>query len=467
MVVVERSLALLDATIDKLSIVADFREGLRKFDFIRSVTDTQIYDLQAYTSRNFGYEEVLKSEFLQAGYIELAGEIKGIDIDLQKLIFHRIKCEMEIERERERREKGEAILSDEEYQKLFESKEEIQAIIEQTNEEGMLTDRHKIEYYKKQIEVSLRELQGILQSTEMEIDEIYANVDFTIPSMRRYHEKHVYDLREKTRILQTQIQTKQKELEMTTEKMGLLDEEGFFPGTKRSVRKHLIKAVRFEFNPKYMKCNPIVNESIRHVLGLLENIEVTGIHIALDYAVNISDLNIRDLSSKTEYIMLSRDKALETLYIGVRSSDNHVCIYNKKKEAEQNGSIDPYPDIEYVTRFEARLRKKKALLLWEEDWTPFDNIIVSTWQEMAEMNVKLNDKIILDAIMNDRYGRYWGMMDKYQKTAWRKKMKDLIPKKLDMAKDFSKKKKSLSEELNDLLNGSQLNNMVTNKEPSD
>ncbi|MGG5742031.1 replication initiation factor domain-containing protein, partial [Bacillus cereus group sp. IBL03679] len=448
------------------SIVADFREGLRKSDFIQSVTNTQIYDRQPYTSRNFGYQEVLKSEFLQVGYIELAGEMKGIDIDLQKLIFHRIRLEMEIERESKRREHGEAMLSNEEYQRLFENKEDIQALIEQTNEEGMLTDRHKIEYHKKHIEVSLRELQSILQSTADEIDEIYANVDFSIQSMRRYHEKHLYALHEKRRILQKQIQTKQIELEMDAEKMCLLDEEGFLPYTKKTTRKHLIKAVRFEFNPKYMKCNPIVNESIRHVLGLLENIEVTGIHIALDYAVNISDLKIRDLSSKTEYMILSRDKTLETLYIGVRSSDNCLCIYNKKKEAEQNGSIDPYPDIEYVTRFEARLRKKKTLELWEEDWTPFDNIIVSTLQQLGQMNLKLNDKIILDAIMSDKYGRYWGMMDKYQKTAWRKKMKDLVPKKLDIAKDFSKKKKSLSEELNDLLNGSMLHTMFTNIEPS-
>ncbi|MED1305176.1 hypothetical protein P4U65_32755 [Bacillus pacificus] len=66
----------------------------------------------------------------------------------------------------------------------------------------------------------------------------------------------------------------------------------------------------------------------------------------------------------------------------------------------------------------------------------------------------MNDKIILDAIMNDMYGRYWGMMDKYQKTAWRKKMKYVVPKKLDVAKDFEKRRKSLSEELNDFLKGS-------------
>ncbi|MED1305177.1 replication initiation factor domain-containing protein [Bacillus pacificus] len=354
--------ALLDATIDKISIVADFKEGIMKSSFIRSVANTQVYDLQPYTSRNFGYEEVLKSEFLQAGYIELAGEMKGTDVDLQKLISHRIRLEMEIERERNRREIREAMLSDEEYQKLYENREDIQELIEQTNEEGILTDKHKLEYHKKQVEVSLCELQRIMKSTEKEIDKIYENTDFTIHSMRRFHEKYLRDLLDKKRILQTQINTKNKELLMDKEKMCLLDKEGFLPNSKKKRGKRFVKAVRFEFNPKYMKSNPIVNKSIRHVLGLLEDIEVTGIHIALDYAVNISDLKIRDVSSKTEYIMLSRDKTLETMYIGVRSSDNHLCFYDKKKEVEQNGSIDPYPDREHVTRFEARLRKKKLRL---------------------------------------------------------------------------------------------------------
>lgn len=453
MVVTKLETALLDATIDKISIVADFKGDLAKSSFIKSVTGTQVYDRQPYSSRNYGYEEVLKSEFLQAGYIELAGEIKGIDFDLGRLISHRIRLEMEIEREKKRRESGEAILSDEEYQRLFENREDIQELIEQTNDGGILTDKHKIEYYKKQLELSLHELERNMTSTEAKIDEIHTNTDFTNQSMRRFHENHLRDLYEKKRILQKQIDMKNQEWNTNEERRYLLNEEGFLPNNKKKGKRH-IKDVRFEFNPKYMKCNRIVNESIRHVLDLLENIEITGIHIALDYAINISDLKIRDISSKTEYIMLSRDKTLETMYIGVRSSDNHLCFYNKKKETEQNDSIDPYPEIKHVTRFEARLRKKKALEIWEDDWNPFDSVIVSTLYTVEHTELKLSDKIILDAIMNDPYGRYWGMMDKYQKTVWRKKMKNVVPKKMDIAKDFEERKKSLSEELNDLIKGS-------------
>jgi hypothetical protein len=445
--------SLLDSTIDKLSIVADFRGDMKKSQFIHYVTETQIYDLQPYSSRNFGYEEVLKSEFLQAGYIELAAEIKMINFDLEKLVSHRIKLDMEIERENKRRENGDSMLSNEEYQKLFENREDTQELIEQTNDAGILPDKHKLEHHAKQLEVSLCGLQRAMKSVEREMEEIHADTDFTMQSMRNFHEKHVLNLNEKKRILQEQINTKKQEIHMNKEKMCLLDEDGFLPNSKKKLQKRLIKPVRFEFNPKYMKCNHIVNTSIRRILELLENIEVTGIHIALDYAVNISDLKIRDVSSKTEYIMLNRDKTLETMYIGVRSSDNHLCFYDKKKEAEQNHSIDPYPDVAQVTRFEIRLRKKKALDLWDSDWNPFDSVIVSDLYSLNHMDLKLNDKIILDAIMSDVHGRYWGMMDKYQKSAWRKKMKCMVPKKLDIAKDFAHKKKSLSVELNDLLKG--------------
>lgn len=57
-----------------------------------------------------------------------------------------------------------------------------------------------------------------------------------------------------------------------------------------------------------MAYNRVVDEAIRLVLGLLENIEVTGIHIACDYPVKIADLKIKDLSSKSECIYLDRDK---------------------------------------------------------------------------------------------------------------------------------------------------------------
>ena len=62
--------SLLDVTIDKLSIVADFKEGIKKEEFIRMVASSNMpYSLQANRSRNFVYEEVLKMD-LNLSYID-------------------------------------------------------------------------------------------------------------------------------------------------------------------------------------------------------------------------------------------------------------------------------------------------------------------------------------------------------------------------------------------------------------
>ncbi|WP_162869361.1 replication initiation factor domain-containing protein, partial [Klebsiella quasipneumoniae] len=98
-------------------------------------------------------------------------------------------------------------------------------------------------------------------------------------------------------------------------------------------------------------------------------------------------------------------KKIETMYIGKRGSDNHLCIYNKKRENEENETLDQYPDVEHVTRFEARLRKKKAKEWIDSEYNPFDSIIVGDLEKVDNSKIKVNDRIVLEAIMNDYHGR--------------------------------------------------------------
>lgn len=53
--------------------------------------------------------------------------------------------------------------------------------------------------------------------------------------------------------------------------------------------------------------------------------------------------------------------------------------------------------------------------------------------------------------MNDYHGRYFGMMDKDQKSNWRKKIKQHVPKLFDVAGDYEKKKVLLTGELAELM----------------
>ncbi|MDF9633632.1 replication initiation factor domain-containing protein [Bacillus cereus] len=443
---------LLDITIDKLSIVADFKEGIKKEEFIRMVTSSNMpYSLQANRSKNFGYEEVLKCDSVDCGYIELAGELKKASVDLPKLISHRIRLEIQIEQEKKAREVGESLLSNAEYQGLFESLADVKELIVETDEDGRLTDERKLKRHERQIELTIEKLKGEIVALKSEIDEQELATGFKSEAMEKIHEEHVQILLNTLENKEKLIEVKRDELLRNAEMFLQLDANGFLPNNGKKKNDRLLKDVRFEFNPKHMAYNRVVDEAIRLVLGLLENIEVTGIHIACDYPVKIADLKIKDLSSKSECIYLDRDKKIETMYIGKRGSDNHLCIYNKKRENEENETLDQYPDVEHVTRFEARLRKKKAKEWIDSEYNPFDSIIVGDLEKVDNSKIKVNDRIVLEAIMNDYHGRYFGMMDKDQKSNWRKKIKQHVPKFFDVAGDYEKKKVLLTGELAELM----------------
>ncbi|HHT7132241.1 MULTISPECIES: replication initiation factor domain-containing protein [Bacillus cereus group] len=444
--------SLLDVTIDKLSIVADFKEGIKKEEFIRMVASSNMpYSLQANRSRNFGYEEVLKSESVDCGYIELAGELKVASVDRPKLTFHRFRLEDQIEQERLARKNGEPLLSDVEYQCLFESLADVEELIAETDEDGRLTDERKLKRQEKQVELTIEKLKGEIVALKSEIDEQELATGFKNEAMEKIHEEHVQLLLNTLKNKENLIEVKKDELLRNAEMFLQLDENGFLPGNGKKKTDRLLKHVRFEFNPKHMAYNRVVDESIRLVLGLLENVEVTGIHIACDYPVKISNLKIKDLSSKSECIFLDRDKSLGTMYVGRRGSDNHLCIYDKKQENRENDTLDQYPDVEHVTRFEARLRKKKAREWIESNYNPFDSIIVGDLVNLDDSEIKLGDRIILEAIMNDYHGRYFGMMDRFQRNTWRKKLNQCVPKMFDVAGDYEKKKVLLTGQLAELL----------------
>mgnify|MGYP001044646521 CR=1 FL=1 len=349
----------LDSTIDKLTLTANFKDGIETRDFIEIVTSSRMpYRLQGYFSRNFGYREVIRSEGIDAGYIELKEDTSTF----------------------------------------------------------LVPDKVRILKRKREIE------EQILFIHEGKTSQV-----FDLPSLEELYSS----------------------LDTIAEQLETLDEEGNLPDNKKTHRS-ILKDIRFEFNPKHMKYNKIANDAIMKVLELVKDIDITGIHIALDYEINISDLKIQDLSSKKKNISLGRDNALETMYIGKRGSDNQLCIYNKKAENKENDSIDQYPDVEHVTRFEARLRKEKAKEWINSQYNPFDSVIIADLERLDEKELKLNDRIILEAIMQDNEGRYFGMMDKQQKRTWRNKIKTVMPKKIDIAEDYTNKKALLIGQLTEL-----------------
>ncbi|MGM3026314.1 hypothetical protein ACS2UO_26915, partial [Bacillus cereus group sp. BC309] len=87
-------------------------------------------------------------------------ELKKASGDLPKLISHRIRLEIQIEQEKKAREVGESLLSNAEYQGLFESLADVKELIAETDEDGRLTDERKLKRHERQIELTIEKLKG-------------------------------------------------------------------------------------------------------------------------------------------------------------------------------------------------------------------------------------------------------------------------------------------------------------------
>ncbi|PAD98097.1 replication initiation factor domain-containing protein, partial [Terribacillus saccharophilus] len=230
-------------------------------------------------------------------------------------------------------------------------------------------------------------------------------------------------------------------LEGINETLDQVDERG---AIKR------LKDIRYEFNPKYFDYSLAAESIFRKVMTCvsLETLSLSSIHIALDYSVDINSLQITDVKSRKENIFRGTNKRVETIYFGKRASRNHIIIYDKKLENENNDSIDQYPDEKNVTRFEARLKNNYARDFLTGEFNPFEGIIISDDFEGSVLaDDSLTDsqagKILLYFRHPDRLHR----TSSATKKRFQAMMKSYAGLHLNVAGDYIEQKNSLVGEL--------------------
>lgn len=341
---------MLDATIDKLTILADVR--IHRDEFIEQIKLLG-FEEQEYKSTNYGYSYVFLHE--HAGRIELAQGKKRVDA--QELLKKKIQLLEQIK----------------------------QAKLGQAYDNGL----------------SIQEMEQILENVQ--------------------------------------------------EQLSQCDERGYLDR---------LKDVRYEFNPKFYEYVEGVKEISQGVIYLLEmkTHKVSQIHIALDYHVNIADLSIVDMKSRKETIIKGRDKKLETMYLGSRSGRSHLCIYDKKQENQDKGTVDQYEELDKVTRFEARLRNDYAKDFKGSDFNPFEGILVHHLESIIEIesneSMKLEDKVMILHLLKNP--DVLGTMEKSKKTRWKKKLDTLSRVDIKPSEDFEHKKSFLVGKLESILNNESL-----------
>ncbi|MGE6939018.1 replication initiation factor domain-containing protein, partial [Peribacillus muralis] len=335
----------LDATIDKLTVLADI--AIHKDEFVERVQSLG-FEMQEYKSNNYGYSHVFMHE--HAGRIEIAEQRKLVDA--QDLSRKRLKLIEDIKRAKQG----------------------------QAHENAL----------------SIGEMESILENIQ--------------------------------------------------EQLAQCDERGCLDR---------LKDVRYEFNPKYYECFEGVREASQGALSMLDkqSQRISQIHLAFDYHVQISDLSIIDTKSRKETIIKGRTKKLETMYLGTRSGRNHVCIYDKKQENKDKGTLDQYGGLTKVTRFEARLRNDYARNFKEIDFNPFEGLLVYHLETIEQIgndeSMKWDEKAKLMYLLKNPSAL--NEMGKNVKPIWKKKLATLTRIDINPIEDFGQKKYSLVGKLESII----------------
>lgn len=99
---------------------------------------------------------------------------------------------------------------------------------------------------------------------------------------------------------------------------------------------------RLEFNPN--KCDWKI---IYNIIKRVKYPKLTRMDIAVDYkGIDLSEYKIDMLTARTQEFFFSRSGKLETQYIGSRSSDNFVRIYDKAKEQNKHMKKEEEEEIQ-------------------------------------------------------------------------------------------------------------------------
>lgn len=236
-------------------------------------------------------------------------------------------------------------------------------------------------------------------------------------------------------------------MDETLELLKQCDERGFL---KR------MKDIRFEYNPKYGKYGDNkenVADIQASVIGMMQNKHCTQIHLAMDYHVAMKDLLFLDKRPRSECIFRDKNKRNETLYLGDRSSREYLCFYDKTAEVRNKGTLNQYPDLNKVSRFEARLKGSKIDAFAERDLNPFDGVAVYSYtgNDLSELDCE-QELIVIGILEKLKRGLDpFAGMTKYKKNKYRQMIDNLLKLKINLADDFRQEKSRLAKELNDIL----------------
>lgn len=119
---------------------------------------------------------------------------------------------------------------------------------------------------------------------------------------------------------------------------------------------------RMEFNPNKLDTDEVI-WIIDNIVPLLSDVGFTRLDLAFDVDFDLSEYKFIPMGkerNKRKGTFQGATGRIETIYIGARSSDKMVRIYNKKLERKDKDLVGDYSDLEHWWRLEFELKRESV-----------------------------------------------------------------------------------------------------------
>lgn len=221
---------------------------------------------------------------------------------------------------------------------------------------------------------------------------------------------------------------------------GMICEKIFFSINSRFKNT---KEFRIEFNPNNL--TELETDYLKQkILPLVKNPHLSRLDVAFDCDFDLSNCNyIQENSPKKKTIIEGKNGKIETIYFGVRGSEEQIRIYNKKIQMEE--VLEEKTDLEHWWRVEFQFRKeyKTGLTHVNRDDELFKNLRIVQFNLPEIKNIETLGLVMLfkenEHLMNTH------IKDSRTKTKYKKLL--LECSEVDITEEFEKKYKQKKSDL--------------------
>lgn len=222
---------------------------------------------------------------------------------------------------------------------------------------------------------------------------------------------------------------------------------------------------RIEFNPNNVQEK---NNFLMKYIGCMKYAKYSRVDIAIDVEdIDFNDFYIVDNLSRKRISYVSGTGALETLYIGTRSSDLMIRIYDKAKERVQAGFLEY--EGKKLWRIEAQI---KGDFLKLADYqvmnipNVFENLTIGYKKSILNSDLDIREKSMLHYLTE--FPNEMKTLNKRTRLKYKKMLSDLSQSDsenentIDLAKVFKENKYQIQQKLKLYIEPTKINNKIYN-----